>query len=134
MGELKAQLAEETSEQSLIGRRLHPFKDPSLQQLVQDLHLDGLGRRIRSCLERLIAFLERKSMCDQRFQVNHASRYEIDGFRVSVVIAILETKVDFVGRHMHERECLEVFATADDENHAAKLARLFRGISFVMIT
>lgn len=47
MGELKAQVAEETSEQSLIRRRLlHPLKDPSLQLLVQDLHLDGLGRRI----------------------------------------------------------------------------------------
>lgn len=59
-------------------------------------------------------------MGHQRLQVDHPGCNQPDGLRVDVVVAVLEAQIDLLGRHVHERDILDILADANDEDRAAE--------------
>lgn len=63
-------------------------------------------------------------MRDQRLQVNETCRDESDGLGVGVVVPVLESDVDLLGRHVRKGHVLEILAAPNDEHHSTEATRV----------
>ena len=68
-------------------------------------------------------------MRHQRFQVNQSFLNQRDCLGIGVVVSVLEAEVYFFRGEMHERDVLNVFANANDENLSAECRGLGRLMS-----
>ena len=59
-------------------------------------------------------------MRHQWLQIDQPSRNQTDRFGIDIMIPILELQVDLLGRHVHERDILEVLSDTNDEDSASE--------------